>query len=79
MNKKTKSIKAEVKRMGYNAKYHAFPGEKRDVLKFYTSNPNDEQIGLLNAYMASEFICGVAKRVHTDRHPLGFLEISIYK
>lgn len=78
--KKSKTVKAMVLGVGFKpAKYHEFIGGKKDTYKFYACTPNNNHIALLNEIMARDYILGVAKRVCTDRHPNGFLEVVIYK
>ena len=71
-------IKAAVKQMGFgNVKYHEFKGRSSETLKFYTCSPTDQQLTEINWFMFDNDILGSAKRVRTDKHPEGFLEILI--
>lgn len=75
---KVRLIKKEVKRMGFgNVKYHTFKGRSNETLKFYTCTPRDTQITDLNWYMFNAGIMGSAKRIVTEKHPNGFLEILV--
>lgn len=74
----TRQIKNEVKRMRFgNVKYHSFKGRTYETLKFYTCKPTDQQLTDLNWYMFYNNLTGSAKRVITEKHPSGFLEILI--
>lgn len=75
---KIKLLKNFVKLQGFtNVKYHYFIGVNKETFKFYTCCPTDQQIIDINWYMNNTNTSGYAKRVITDKHPKGFLEILI--
>lgn len=71
-------IKHKIKSMGHgNVKYHSFPGKNCITYKYYTCSPSDDDLREINWYVVTEHINASAKRVHTDKHPEGFLEIVV--
>lgn len=80
MRTSARLIKEHIKTLGFrNVKYVSFRGDVIETLKFYLCTPNDEQIQSINQFMTSQFIKGYAKRIITERHAKGFIEILIYK